>query len=213
MTVSTRENVIFAPTARDEWVGFDARLRRYVARRLGAAAEVDDVVQEILARVHAGLPGLRDDNRFDGWVYRIASRVVVDSIRSRRRDPLRHAAGFREPVCERADEDSTLEAELVQCVAQFVTRLAPRYREAITLTELDGLTQKDAARLLGISLTAMKARVLRGRGKIRDMFDACCRISTDCRGRVVDCESRPLEDVPEDFRAAAAEWIARRGRR
>jgi RNA polymerase sigma-70 factor (ECF subfamily) len=78
------------------------------------------------------------------------------------------------------------------------------------LTELEGLTQKDAAELLGISVSGMKSRVQRGREKIRDMFDDCCRISVDCRGRVVECEPRALEEIPEDCRAAAAAWAARR---
>jgi RNA polymerase sigma-70 factor (ECF subfamily) len=90
-----------------------------------------------------------------------------------------------------------------------VARLASPYREAITLTELRGLTQKDAAEMLGVSLSGMKSRVQRGREKIREMFDECCAISVDCRGRVVECESRALDDIPEDCRNAATSWAAR----
>jgi len=209
---------MIAPQARKEWLDFDARVRRYVARRLGGTAEVDDAVQEILAHVHEGLASLHDATRFAGWSYRIASHVVVDRLRARARDPLKFPLASAEAIyvpptmAALVDEDSELRADLVQCVIQFVGRLPSPYREAVTLTELGRLTQKDAAEQLGISLTAMKSRVLRGRGRIRAMFDECCRISTDCRGRVVECESRPLDEVPEDCRAAAAAWIARRGR-
>ena len=72
-------------------------------------------------------------------------------------------------------------------------------------------TQKDAADMLGISLSGMKSRVQRGRDKVRDMFDACCRISVDCRGRVVECEPRGIMEVPEDCRDTAVSWAARRG--
>ncbi len=206
-----------APQGREEWLDFTGRVRRYVARRLSGPAEVDDVVQDILARIHDRLASLRDGDRFAGWSYRIASHIVVDTLRARGRDFLEFPMLSLETVyattaAELAADDSELQADLAQCIAQFVARLPPPYRDAITLTELDGLTQKAAAKQLGISLTAIKARVLRGRGKIRDMFDECCRISTDCRGRVVDCESRPLDEVPEDCRAAASAWIARRGR-
>jgi RNA polymerase sigma-70 factor (ECF subfamily) len=108
------------------------------------------------------------------------------------------------------DVSDDLESELGACVALFVARLPAPYREAVTLTELQGLTQKDAAELLDVSLPAIKSRILRGREKIRDMFEECCRISVDCRGRVTACEPRELEDVPADCREAAAAWAVRR---
>ena len=80
----------------------------------------------------------------------------------------------------------------------------------ITLTDLEGLTQKDAAEMLGVSVSGMKSRVQRGREQIRGMFEECCRISVDCRGRIVECEARALDQVPEDCREAAASWAARR---
>ena len=55
---------------------------------------------------------------------------------------------------------------------------------------MQGTTQKDAAEMLGISLSAMKSRVQRGREKVREMFEAYCELSVDCRGRVVECEPR-----------------------
>jgi RNA polymerase sigma-70 factor (ECF subfamily) len=108
-----------------------------------------------------------------------------------------------------ADEHDDLENELGACVALFVARLPAPYREAVTLTELEGLTQKEAAELLGVTLPAMKSRTLRGREKIRDMFEACCRISVDCRGRVTACEPRAPDDIPADCREAAAAWATR----
>src|SRR6185436_14756979 len=98
------------------------------------------------------------------------------------------------------DDDGGLQSDLGECVALFVSRLPSPHREAITLTELEGLTQKDAAEMLGISLSGMKSRVQRGREKIRDMFEACCSISVDGRGRVVDCEPRDLGEVAANCR-------------
>lgn len=70
------------------------------------------------------------------------------------------------------------------------------YRGALTLTELEGLTQKDAAAMLGISLSGMKSRVQRGRQKLRQAFDACCRIAVDARGHVLSCERRAAGESP-----------------
>lgn len=77
------------------------------------------------------------------------------------------------------------------------------------MTELEGLTQKQAAEMLGISRSGLKSRVQRGRDKIRHMFEERCQISVDCRGRVIECEPRDLDEVPPDCRDAAASWAGR----
>jgi len=195
--------------ARGAWRDIEARLRPYIARRVASAAEVDDLVQDILVRVHKGLATLRDDESFGGWVYRIAARALADAAKAHARDPIARGAEIADLVGGDGDEAADLQLELGECVALFVARLPSPYREAITLTELQGLTQKEAAEMLGTSLSGMKSRVQRGREKIRGMFEQCCEISVDCRGRVVDCEARDLEQIPEDCRGAAASWADR----
>jgi RNA polymerase sigma-70 factor (ECF subfamily) len=182
--------------ARGAWRDIEARLRPYVARRVPSPAEVDDIVQEILVKIHKGLSTLHEDERFGGWVYRIAERAIADAARARARAPVTPVAepgdipaGLEAHVDEAAED---LQLELGECVALFVARLPSPYREAITLPELQGLTQKDAAEMLGVSVSGMKSRVQRGRERIRAMFEACCEISVDCRGRVIECEPRNL---------------------
>jgi RNA polymerase sigma-70 factor (ECF subfamily) len=203
---------MIAPEARGAWRELEARLRPYVARRVRGPADVDDVVQDVFVRMQRGLLGLRDGERFGGWVYRIAEHAVADHLRTRARHPL--ACGSEGELTEDAahagNGDPTLEADLSECVALFVSRLPSPYREAITLTELEGLTQKDGAEMLGLSLSGMKSRVQRGREQIRRMFEECCEISVDSRGHVVDCTPRSLREIPADCREAAACWANRR---
>jgi RNA polymerase sigma-70 factor, ECF subfamily len=185
---------VIGTEARGAWREIEARLRPYVARRVPLPADVDDVLQEVFVRIHRGLADLRDGERFGGWVYRIAAHAIADSARARARHPLPSQASDAQAVVvaeEAPDNDGRdLEAALGECVALFVARLPSPYREAVTLTELEGLTQKEAAEMLGVSLSGMKSRVQRGREKIREMFEECCEISLDCRGRVVQCEPR-----------------------
>jgi RNA polymerase sigma-70 factor, ECF subfamily len=202
---------VIAAEARGAWTELGARLRPYVARRVASPSDVDDVIQEVFVRIHRGLGELRDGQSFGGWVYRIAERAVVDHQRVRARHPV--SSTPPPDVGEPAEEpggQSSLEGELTECVALFVARLPSPYREAITLTELQGVTQREAADLLGVSVSGMKSRVQRGRERIRRMFEECCAVSVDVRGRVVDCTPRPLDEIPGDCRAAAEAW-ARRG--
>jgi len=200
---------MIGPEARGAWKELEQKLRPYLARRVASPADLDDLLQDIFVRMHQGLATLRDEERFGGWVYRIAHSAIVDKARKRARAP--RLGADEDFGAESSDgDDAQLQTDLGECVALFVSRLPSPYREAITLTELQGLTQKDAAEMLGVSLSGLKSRVQRGRDKIRHMFDECCLISVDGRGRVIECEPRGLHEVPADCRDAAISWSARK---
>ena len=186
---------MIGPEARGAWKELEQHLRPYLARRVASPADIDDLLQDIFVRMHQGLGALRDDERFGGWVYRIANSAIVDKARQRARAP-QPSSSVDAAIAAPADAaDDGLQADLGECVALFVSRLPSPYREAITLTELEGLTQKEAGEMLGVSLSGLKSRVQRGRDKLRHMFEECCQISVDCRGRVIECEPRELAEV------------------
>ncbi|HXV77030.1 MAG TPA: sigma-70 family RNA polymerase sigma factor [Candidatus Polarisedimenticolaceae bacterium] len=175
------------------WRELGAELRPFVARRVRSAADVDDVLQEIFVRIQRGLVSLRDEERFGPWVYRLARSAVVDHLRSTSRHARPGGPGGQEPGTDPDDADrGEAEREMAGYVALFLAMLPSPYREALTLTELEGMTQKEAAEMLGISVSGMKSRVQRGRRKLRRALEDCCRIALDARHRVIDY--RPRED-------------------
>lgn len=169
------------------WQDVAARLRPFIARRVDAQ-DVDDVLQDVFVRMQRGLPGLRDEQRMTPWLYQVARNAVADNLRARQRHPLA-SDDPPEPAAELADEPAQ-EHLLAACIAVFVARLPSPYREAITLVELEGMTIKDAAAMVGISVSGMKSRVQRGRAQLRTAIDACCQIALDVRGKVIDVTPR-----------------------
>jgi RNA polymerase sigma-70 factor (ECF subfamily) len=188
---------MISPEMRGAWRELERRLRPFVARRV-SGADAEDVLQDIFLRMQRGLPGLREDDRFGPWVYQVARSAILDHRRRVHRRPV-----DTDEVPEAAvpavdvEEDGAVEREFAGHVAPFIAMLPSPYREALTLTELEGLTQKDAAAMLGVSLSGMKSRVQRGRVKLRELFQACCEITTDPRGRVIGYERRPGWKPPE----------------
>jgi RNA polymerase sigma-70 factor (ECF subfamily) len=177
------------------WHEFHHRLRAYVMRRVRGAAAVDDVVQKVFLEIHRGLPGLRRRERVGAWLFRAAHNAVVDHYRApaRRRevtsggtlDLETAVAGASLPVDE--DAEATI---AVHCLRPIVERLPATDRDAIDRIELQGMTQRQAAKLTGISLTAMKARVQRARRRLKTALLECCQFALDARGGVMDCASR-----------------------
>jgi RNA polymerase sigma-70 factor (ECF subfamily) len=185
---------MIAAEARGAWQALERELRPFVARRVRAEADVDDVVQDVLLRIQRGLETLRDAQRFGPWVYRIARSAIIDHARATRRHgaPLSNTPDELPATTEDRDEARAL----AQVLAPFVALLPSPYREAITLTDLEGLPQKQAAQMLGISVSGMKSRVQRGRAKLRESIEACCEITLDVRHRIVDCEPKSDGKVP-----------------
>jgi RNA polymerase sigma-70 factor, ECF subfamily len=72
----------------------------------------------------------------------------------------------------------------------LIERLPEKHRDALVLTELEGLTQADAARRLGISVSGAKARVQRGRAQLRTLPLDCCDVALDRRGEITAYRAR-----------------------
>jgi RNA polymerase sigma-70 factor (ECF subfamily) len=94
------------------------------------------------------------------------------------------------PAPATSDDDREAATALAGCVSLFVAQLPSPYREAITLVELEGKTAKEAAEMVGISVSGMKSRVQRGRAQLRELFDRCCEIALDARGKPTDFTPR-----------------------
>lgn len=179
------------PEVRRAFHELEARLRPFVARRVGAPADVDDVMQDVFVKMQRSIADVRDDEKIAPWLFAVARNVIADHHRRRARSPIADPDLHDLPADEPGEaEVEALESELAGCVAGFVSALPDPYREAITLTELEGVSQKDAAARLGVSYSGMKSRVQRGRAQLREMFDACCAIELDARSRVMEWDRR-----------------------
>jgi len=166
---------------------FEGRLRPFIARRV-PTADVDDVVQDVFLRVQRSLAALRDEQSFAPWIYQVARSAIAESLRQRSRQPALVLEQEVEIELPPADTGPTpLEAELASYLLPLIARLPSPYREALTLIELEGMTQQAAANAAGVSLSGMKSRVQRGREKLRELLEACCRVAVDARGTVIEC--------------------------
>ena len=103
------------------------------------------------------------------------------------------SAELEEGTAHHPEPESTAAAELSGCLRPMLSHLSTEYREAIRLVEIEGMTQKEAADKLGVSLPAMKSRVQRGRQQLLKMLDDCCTIELDTRQGVTGFEQRRPE--------------------
>jgi RNA polymerase sigma-70 factor (ECF subfamily) len=168
------------------WERFCCRLQVFICGRVSDEAEAEDILQEVFLRIHQHLCCLPDSSKMDSWVYQIARNLIVDYYRRRK-----ELAEIPENIPAEADvPEDDLEAELALSLKEMIAELPDSYRQALILTEYQGLSQKELAEKLGISLSGAKSRVQRAREKLRDMFLACCHFEMDRRGRIMDYYQR-----------------------
>jgi RNA polymerase sigma-70 factor (ECF subfamily) len=176
------------------WQDFAAPLRAFLARRVPPGVDPDDLVQDVFLRVIRRLDSLRSTERPEGWLFQIARNALRDSLRARlRRDGRTDGLDVDVPAEADPISERAAEAELAPCLTGMIRDLAEPYRTALTLTSLRGLSQVDASRLAGISVSGMKSRVQRGREQLRQMLVRCCAIAVDVRGGVSDFHPRDRE--------------------
>lgn len=176
------------------WAEVGVSMEHFVRRRISDPHQADDVVADVMLRIHQHLGTLDDQERLTAWVFRIARNAITDHYRrtGRRREVVTDEL---EPVPDQGadawldDQDSTL-AELASCIRPLVEALPIDYRRALELTDFDGHSQAEAARIEGISLSGMKSRVQRGRRQFATLVKQCCDVTTDSRGGLVDFNLR-----------------------
>ena len=172
------------PTVESIWETLATQLRGFIRSRVRNHAAAEDVLQDVFVKIHRKLPMLRADERLEAWVWRITRNAIADHFR--RQHP-------NEPLAEEltalADEPSDL-PDLTPCVRRFIAELNPTHREALVLTEWQGMTQERVAKQLGLSLSGAKSRVQRARGQLKKLLLECCRLELDRRGNVVEMQRR-----------------------
>ncbi len=173
------------PTSTEHaWEQLSRSLLAFIRRRVADDETAADLVQEVFVRVHQGLGELEDDRKLVAWVFRVARNTVADHFRTRRRlEPLEH-----EPQADENEEESDLNDQVGSCLHAMLPSLPEKYREALELAEVEGLTQRAVGERLGLSLSGAKSRVQRGRELLRTTLLSCCHVDFDRRGNVTTFE-------------------------
>ena len=160
------------------WHKYENDLRKYVKKRISDAGVVEDILQEAFLRAHRNLNGSKKIDNAEGWIYRIITNLIIDHYRSSKQYE------SLPPEYVAPEEKKTPSSELSECINLHIQSLPEIYRTALVLSELEGYTHKKVAEHLGISLSAAKSRIRRGKEKLKQRYLDCCKI--EMRSSIVD---------------------------
>lgn len=174
-------------TTEEIWEEFHPRIKQFILKRIPDEHNAEDILQEVFLKIHARIDTLRDEEKLQSWMYQIARNVIADYYRQHKATVALSEALLlpEEPVV-----DDDVVKDLLPGVRTMVNSLPDEYRQALLLTEYEGLTQRELAERLGLSLSGAKSRVQRAREKLKAMLLDCCHFEFDRLGKIIDYQPR-----------------------
>jgi RNA polymerase sigma-70 factor (ECF subfamily) len=133
-------------------------------------ADAEDVAQEALLRAYRRFDGLRDAQRFRGWLVRIVFRLALDRARSAKRRALRETE-WAQPVRRAGPptvEDLAASSEFQAHFDGALEALPEKLRLVLLLAAMEGHTLEEVAAMLGLPTGTVKSRLFVGRKKLAE---------------------------------------------
>lgn len=160
------------------WRAHEGELRGYLTHRSHDPHLAADLLQEVFVRaLRQGKDFCRLDNA-RAWLFQVARNALIDHQRTSGT-----SLEISEDIPSEENEHEPI-AGLGECVARVLSELSPDDRNIIEQCDLEGMKQKDYAARHGITLPAVKSRLLRARAKMRAHMNAACQVKFDETGRV-----------------------------
>jgi RNA polymerase sigma-70 factor (ECF subfamily) len=146
-----------------------ARVYRLAYRLTGNTHDAEDLTQEVFVRVFRSLSSYTPGT-FEGWLHRITTNLFLDMARRKQRirfeglgDESAQWLSGGEPTPAQAFDDRHLDGD----IQAALKALAPEYRAAVVLCDIEGLSYEEIAETLGVKLGTVRSRIHRGRAQLR----------------------------------------------
>jgi RNA polymerase sigma-70 factor, ECF subfamily len=161
---------------------FEQPVYSMISRLMDDPADAPDVVQEVFLKIFRNIGAFRGESSLKTWIYRIA----VNEARNHRRWFSRHRRrevaieagpgeehGYSDWLADpgRSPFETALDAETAALIEAALAAVNPKFRAALVLREIEGLSYQEVSEILGISLGTVKSRILRGREALRSQLE------------------------------------------
>jgi RNA polymerase sigma-70 factor, ECF subfamily len=152
---------------------WEAVVRDHSARVYRLAYRLTGNSQEVFVRVFRSLDSYIPGT-FEGWLHRITTNLFLDMARRRQRirfeglaDETESRLGGSEPTPAQAFDDRHFDGD----IHEALMALAPEYRAAVILCDIEGLSYEEIADTLGVKLGTVRSRIHRGRAQLRQALE------------------------------------------
>ncbi|MGF1854618.1 RNA polymerase sigma factor SigZ [Vibrio satsumensis] len=176
------------------WAEYQQALKSFLHSKVNNAADVEDLLQEILIKTYQNLHKVQDASSVKSWLFQLASHTIIDFYRKHARQQRDSQIDAEDLWFADLDHDSEFKQKLSLCIEPFIQALPEQSSSLLLAVDIKGQSQKEIAEAQNISYSTVKSRVQKSRGDLKNLFEQCCNLSLDKQGNVIDCELKSDAD-------------------
>jgi RNA polymerase sigma-70 factor (ECF subfamily) len=146
-------------------------------RLVGSREDALDVVQEAFIHVMRGIQTFRGQSSFRTWLYRIVTHAALDyrRWRSLRTSETLDAEAMVEPTAsgpsQRTPQEEAAARDLMQAIDKALMNISEKNRAALVLFAIEGMSYKEIADVLSISVGTVMSRIFNARQRLRELLE------------------------------------------
>ena len=164
----------------DIWNDLHKGLINFINQKVKNSEISKDISQDVFVKVFSKIDTLKNKDKIIPWIYQITRNEISTYFR-------KHEFEKEIEVVDKSDIlDEDLTVEFSKCIQPMINSLPPKYQEAIRMTEIESISQKELAKSLNISYSGAKSRVQRGREMLKELLQQCCTVSSDKYGNITN---------------------------
>jgi RNA polymerase sigma-70 factor, ECF subfamily len=174
-------------TSTQIWEQHSDKLKALVCCKVNHQDHCHDIMQDVYIKVMQHIDKVERAENVKSYLFKIADNAVTDHYRKKVNQAYDNVS---EDVV--GEEEMFVKGSSLQladcCLRPMMDSLPAIYRDALIMTELEGMKLKDYAEKAGISLSNAKVRVQRGKEKLKEIILQCCNYEFDRYGNIIDCQ-------------------------
>jgi RNA polymerase sigma-70 factor (ECF subfamily) len=179
--MSAHENIEFL------WHQFNSDLKSFIISRVNNEADADDILQNTYLKIHDNIHRLKDNARIKSWIYQIARNLIIDYFRYEKH--YQKVNKLKRELAASSSSDKFMDTAISDMI-KMMDDMPLEYCEALCLTEIEGMSQKEYAEKTGLSYSGAKSRVQRARLMLKDMLLKCCHYQFDKYGTIYSIQPK-----------------------
>ncbi|WP_121356457.1 sigma-70 family RNA polymerase sigma factor [Flavisolibacter nicotianae] len=165
------------------WKEHSEKLKQFICHKVNDDDCCNDILHDLFFKIRDKEEKIALLEKPASYIIKMAQNAVIDYYRSQKEEPTE--------ICEYgplagSQEFSSTELYNITLLP-YIENLPAIYRDALILSDLEGLPQKELAEKLNISYTGAKSRVQRARQMLKEAILKCCNYKFDKFGNVIGC--------------------------
>lgn len=150
---------------------WDKMLKQVCMKYTNSVDKAEDFCQDGFMKVYRNLNKYDGKGSLEGWVRRVISNNILDSMRKSKNITIDNTVdGFNFSTYDQPIEDDSKKEDDIKKIIGFIPKLTPAYKKTLELYYLSGLSHKEIAERLGVSINTSKTNLMKAKSKIRDMI-------------------------------------------